>query len=153
MNLNETDTAIRMSRVLRASPATVFQALIRPELLQRWMCPQTFTVDKVEADARPGGRFHIVMRGPDGSVYPASGIYAEVRAPEMVAFSWIWEGDHEMAGVETNIRIELSARGEHTFLLMTHFGLPTDISRTSHRGGWTGALTNLERLFEPGSTP
>lgn len=55
--------------------------------------------------------------------------------------------------VETNIRIELSAQGEHTFLLMTHFGLPTEDERAGHQGGWTGALTNLERLFEPRSTP
>jgi uncharacterized protein YndB with AHSA1/START domain len=54
---------------------------------------------------------------------------------------------------ETNIRIELSAQGEHAFLLMTHFGLPTEDERTGHQGGWTGALTNLERLFEPRSTP
>jgi uncharacterized protein YndB with AHSA1/START domain len=54
---------------------------------------------------------------------------------------------------ETNIHIELSAQGERTFLLMTHFGLPTEDERTSHQGGWTGALTNLERLFEPRSTP
>ena len=53
---------------------------------------------------------------------------------------------------ETNIHIELSAQGEHTFLLMTHFGLPTEDERTGHQGGWTGALTNLERLFEPRST-
>ena len=58
-----------------------------------------------------------------------------------------------MAGVDTNFRIELGAQGEHAFLLTIHFGLPTDDERTSHQGGWTGALTNLERLFEPRSTP
>jgi hypothetical protein len=53
----------------------------------------------------------------------------------------------------TNIRIELSAQGEHTFLLMTHFGLATEDQRTGHQRGWTGALTHLERLFEPRRTP
>ena len=37
----------------------------------------------------------------------------------------------------------MSAQGAHTFLLMTHFGLPTEDERTGHQGGWTGALTNL----------
>ena len=146
------DTAIRMSRVLRASPATVFEALIRPELLQQWMCPETFTVAMVETDPRPGGRFRIGMRKPDGGIYPASGTYTEVRAPKVLAFTWAWEGDHPLAGIETNIRIELSARGEHTFLLMTHFGLPED-ERTGHQSGWTSALNQLERLCEPRSTP
>ena len=40
--------------------------------------------------------------------------------PMMRAHAW------PMAGVETNIRIELGAQGEHAFLLMIHFGLPTD---------------------------
>ncbi len=49
--------------------------------------------------------------------------------------------------------IELSAQGEHAFLLMTHSVLPTGDERTGHQGGWTGALPNLERLSEPRSTP
>jgi glutathione S-transferase len=153
MAIHEADTGVRMSRLLRAPPAKVFQALIRPELLQRWMCPEGGTVDLVEADPRPGRRFHIAMRAPDGKAYVANGSYTEVRPPKLVAFTWTWEEGHELAGVETNVRIELSARGEHTFLLMTHFGLPTEHERTSHQAGWTGALTNLERLFEPGRAP
>jgi uncharacterized protein YndB with AHSA1/START domain len=149
---HDTDTAIRMSRVLRAPPATVFEALIRPELLQRWMCPENFTVALIETDPRPGGHFRIEMRKPDGGIVPATGTYTEVRAPKVLAFTWTWETGDVMAGVETNIRIELSAQGEHTFLVMTHFGLPTEDQRTGHQSGWTGALTNLERLFEPRST-
>jgi hypothetical protein len=52
-----------------------------------------------------------------------------------------------------NSRIEFSAQAEHTFPPMTHFGLPTENERACHQGGWTGALTNRERLFETRSTP
>jgi glutathione S-transferase len=153
MPIHEPDTAIRMTRLLRAAPATVFEALIRPELLQRWMCPEHLTVARVETDPRPGGRFRIEMRKPDGAIYPATGTYTEVLAPKLLAFTWTWEGDeHPTGGIETHIRIELSERGEHTFLLMTHFGLPTESDRTSHQAGWTSVLNQLERLFEPRST-
>lgn len=145
------DTAIRMSRVLRAPPATVFDALTQPELMQRWMCPETLTVTIFEADPRPGGRFRLEMRKPDGTRYPARGTYTEVRAPTLLAFTWAWERDHPLVGVETTVRIELSARGPHTFLLMTHFGLPTEAERIDHHGGWSSALNQLERLFEPGA--
>jgi len=144
---------IRMSRLLRAPRATVFEALVRPELLQRWMCPEGLTVALIETDARPGGRFRIEMREADGSIYPATGTYTEVRAPEALAFTWTWEPGHAMAGVKTHIRIELSTQDEHTLLVMTHFDLPTEDERTGHQDGWTSALTKLERLFEPGSTP
>jgi glutathione S-transferase len=151
MSLHEPDTAIRMSRVLRAPPATVFEALTRPELLQRWMCPESFTVAHVEADARVGGRFRIEMRQSDGRIFPATGTYTELRAPKLLAFTWAWEPEHTLAGVETHIRIELSAQGDHTFLVMRHSGLPTDAERSSHHDGWTSALNQLERLFERGS--
>jgi uncharacterized protein YndB with AHSA1/START domain len=151
MPIHQPDTAIRMSRVLRAPPATVFAALTRPELLQRWMCPENFSVVLVETDPRPGGQFRIVMQKPDGSRYPATGTYTEVRAPTVLAFTWRWESGHALAGVETSIRFELSVQGDDTFLLMTHDGLPTEDERRGHHGGWTGALTNLERLIEPGS--
>ena len=53
------DGAIRMSRVLRAPIATVFDALVRPELLQRWMCPTNYTIARVEADALSGRPFGV----------------------------------------------------------------------------------------------
>ncbi|HET7794557.1 MAG TPA: SRPBCC domain-containing protein [Rhizobacter sp.] len=143
------DTPIHMSRLLKASPATVFQALTQPALMLRWMCPEGLTVVLAQADPRPGGCFRIEMRKPDGSIYPATGTYTEVKAPRLLAFTWAWENEHELAGIETNIRIELSARGEHTFLAMTHTGLPTEGERISHHEGWSSALNQLERLFEP----
>lgn len=150
MSTLEADTAVRMTRLLRAPPATVFEALTRPELLQRWMCPEIYTVARVEADARPGGRFRIEMQRPDGGLVPAHGVYTEVAAPDVLAFTWAWETGG-LAGFETQIRIELSPRGNDTFLVMTHFGLPTDSDRTSHHEGWSSAINNLERLFEPRS--
>jgi len=61
----------------------------------------------------------------DGGIFPATGTYTEVHTPKVLAFTWTWETGHPMAGVETNIRIELSAQGKDTFELMTHFGLPS----------------------------
>lgn len=153
MALFEPETVIHMRRVLRAPPATVFEALVRPELMRRWMCPEFVTLAHVEADARPGGRFRIEMRKPDGVIYPAAGTYLEVRAPEFLAFSWQWDAPHPMAGVATEIRITLTPQGEHTHLLMSHYGLPTDEERSGHHTGWSSALNQLERLYPARSTP
>ena len=41
---------------------------------------------------------------------------------------------HEVVSVsKPYIRIELRAQGEHTFLLMTHVGLPTEDQRAAHQ--------------------
>jgi uncharacterized protein YndB with AHSA1/START domain len=38
-------------------------------------------------DARPGGAIRIHMRGPDGTVYPMTGVYQEVVEPERIVFT------------------------------------------------------------------
>jgi uncharacterized protein YndB with AHSA1/START domain len=151
MNAALSDTAITMTRLLRAAPDAVFDALTRPELMKRWMCPEGLSVRVDEADARPGGRFSLEMRKPDGTRLPASGTYTELRAPTLLAFTWRWQPDHPAQGVETHIRIELSPRGEHTFLHMTHTGLPTEDERAGHHDGWTSALGKLARFVETGA--
>lgn len=154
MSATGADGAIRMTRVLRAPIATVFEALVKPELLQRWMCPTAYTVTKAEADARVGGRFRIEMRKPDGSSHPACGTYTEVSPPNVLAFTWLWDIEgHSMTGIQTRIRIELTEQGRDTHLLMTHFDLPNDTERANHTGGWASVLNNLERVFETGSQP
>jgi len=38
-------------------------------------------------DVRPGGAIRIHMRGPDGTVYPMTGVYLEVVEPERIVFT------------------------------------------------------------------
>jgi glutathione S-transferase len=139
---------LRFERVFRAPPRLVFAAVTEARLIRRWMCPESFEVAEAEADPRVGGRFRVAMRAPDGTVYRVAGEYLEVRPPEAVAFSWTWEPEHTMSGVETRIRVELSEHAEGTLFRMTHSGLPSEAERESHRAGWTGALKHLEALTE-----
>ena len=52
-----------------------------------------------------------------------------------------------MAGIETEITIELTAQAGDTLFVMTHHGLPSEQERQSHQGGWTSAINQLEHLF------
>ncbi len=38
---------------------------------------------------RVGGSWHIVMRAPDGAMYPCRGVYLEIVAPERLVFTSI----------------------------------------------------------------
>ena len=137
---------IVMRRTLKAPPSRVFEALIKPDLIQRWMCPETLTVASIENDPVVGGTFRLVMREADGRTYPAFGTYREIDPPRRLAFSWTWESDM-MAGIETEITIELTAQAGDTLFVMTHHGLPSEQERQSHQGGWTSAINQLERMF------
>jgi len=49
--------------------------------------PHGFTNPVCDLDVRPGGAIRIHMRGPDGTVYPMTGVYNEVVEPERLAFT------------------------------------------------------------------
>lgn len=46
-----------------------------------------FTNPVCELDVRPGGAIRIHMRGPDGTVYPMTGVYQEIVEPERLVFT------------------------------------------------------------------
>jgi uncharacterized protein YndB with AHSA1/START domain len=139
---------LRFERTLPAPRPLVFAAVTEARMLRRWMCPEGFSVTTAESEPEPGGRLRVVMRDPEGKSYAAVGEFLEVRAPELVAFSWTWEPGHTMAGIATEVRIELDEREGGTRLVMTHSGLPDVTERDSHRAGWTGALAKLTDLMQ-----
>ncbi len=76
-----------MIRIFDAPRDLVFKAWTEPDRLQRWWGPKGFTNPRCEVDVRPGGEIRIDMRGPNGVVYPMTGRYVEVQAPERLVFT------------------------------------------------------------------
>jgi len=75
------------SRVFDAPREMVFHAWTEAERLKRWWGPKGFTNPVCEVDARPGGAIRIHMRGPDGNVYPMTGVFQEIVPPERLVFT------------------------------------------------------------------
>jgi uncharacterized protein YndB with AHSA1/START domain/DNA-binding transcriptional ArsR family regulator len=138
---------LRLERRFAAPRRLVFDAVTRPALLRRWMCPEGHAVTEIVAEPEPGGRFRLAMEGPDGRVYRVAGEYREVEPPVRVVFGWTWGAGHSMAAVPTTMTIELFDFEGGTRLVMTHTGLASVAERESHRGGWTEALAKLQRLI------
>jgi uncharacterized protein YndB with AHSA1/START domain len=78
---------VEITRIVDAPRELVFNAWIDPEHLKRWWGPTVFTNPVCEVDARVGGAWHIVMRGPDGAEYPCGGVYQEIVASERLVFT------------------------------------------------------------------
>jgi uncharacterized protein YndB with AHSA1/START domain len=76
-----------VKRVLNAPRELVFQVWTDPAHLARWWGPNGFTTPLCEVDATPGGKIRIDMRGPDGTVYPMTGVFREVTPPERLVFT------------------------------------------------------------------
>ena len=76
-----------ITRVFDAPRELVFKAWTDPRQVARWWGPGRFTVPLCEMDVRPGGAYLIQMRAPDGAIYPTSGVFEEIVAPERLVFT------------------------------------------------------------------
>jgi uncharacterized protein YndB with AHSA1/START domain len=76
-----------LTRVFDAPREVVFKAWTEVERLRRWWGPKGFTNPICEVDVRPGGAMRIHMRGPDGTIYPMTGVYREIVEPERLVFT------------------------------------------------------------------
>jgi uncharacterized protein YndB with AHSA1/START domain len=77
---------MELTRFFRAPRELVWKAWTDVEQLKEWWGPKVFTNPRCEADVRVGGKMHIDMRAPDGTVYPMGGEYEEIVSPEKLVF-------------------------------------------------------------------
>src|SRR3546814_12441013 len=72
---------VTFTRRLAAPRELVFELWTDPKHLAKWWGPNGFTNPVCEFEARPGGRIHIDMMAPDGTVYPMDGVVEEILQP------------------------------------------------------------------------
>lgn len=135
---------LRLERTLAAPRERVFRAWTDAAELARWFAPTDgHTTKVIELEARAGGRYRVAMHAPSGEVHTVTGIFREIRAPERLVFTWVWEGK-DMG--ETLVTLEFQERGNSTVLVLTHELFPTQELRDQHTRGWDGCLGRLATL-------
>jgi uncharacterized protein YndB with AHSA1/START domain len=82
-----TERELTITRIFDAPREVVFKAWTKVERLKRWWGPKNFTNPVCEIDVRQGGAMRIHMRGPDGTVYPMTGVFHEIAEPERLVFT------------------------------------------------------------------
>lgn len=149
------DTA---SRVILASPRTLFRTFLDPEILIGWRAPEGMTAEIRAFDARVGGGYRMVLRyegvdaadhgktrpGEDEVVVEFAEMLAEERVVERVRFV---SDDARYAGTMILTTILEPAR-EGTKLTLKAENVPAGISAADHREGMLSSLRNLARLTE-----
>jgi len=143
----ETGQCLELNRRFEADVARVYKAFADAADVARWFGPQGFACKVLEFDCRPGGRYSVEMTSPEGAVYPLSGAFREVDPPKRLAYSWIWGGDSEMAGMRTEVAIEFIDLGAATEVRLTHDLLPNDAQLDGHRGGWSSSWEDLAEVL------
>ena len=76
-----------IERVFDAPRERVFDVFTQPEHLRKWWGPKMLSVPIAEFDARPGGKFFLGQRGPDGAMHYNAGTVREIERPSRVVFA------------------------------------------------------------------
>lgn len=139
------ETSLRLSRVIKADPETVFRAWTEPDQLKRWSCPEGSTVEDARVDLRVGGKYRIRMRGSEGQIHTAVGTYRQIE-PRRLVYTWEWEEEDQAIG-ETLVTVEFKDLGGETEVVVTHELFPSAEAKSGHEEGWTSCLDRLERMF------
>lgn len=83
------DREIVSTRHFAASPEQLFTAFSDPDRLEQWWGPKDFTTTIQQFDLRPGGRWRLVLHGPDGTDYQNDKEFVEVARPRRIVFRHI----------------------------------------------------------------
>ncbi|HKA08393.1 MAG TPA: SRPBCC family protein [Gemmataceae bacterium] len=114
-----TDREIVMTRVVDAARDLVFEAMTKPELLQRWLLgPPGWTMPVCESDLKVGGTFRHVWRGPEGQEMAMRGVYREIVPPERIVRTESFEFGCEAQGGEQLGTLVLTENGDKTTITL-----------------------------------
>jgi uncharacterized protein YndB with AHSA1/START domain len=144
---NEREIVIR--RLFDAPAEVVFEAWTNPEQLAQWWGPEDFTNPVCELDVRVGGDWRIVMRAPDGAMYPCRGVYLEIVAPERLVFTNIAmddEGTPVLDGLTTVTFEEADGKTKLTLRTSAVALVPGAVEKLAGMDtGWSMSLDRLAR--------
>lgn len=140
------DREIVMTRELDAPRDLVFEAHTSCEHMSRWWGPRKYEVIGCEIDFREGGKWRIVLRGPDGQEHAFRGEYRKIVRPERITWTFEYEGAPGNVGPET---LTLEEHDGKTILTTTSLFDTVEQRDGMLQSGMTeGATETYERLAE-----
>ena len=134
---------IVITREFDAPRALVFRAMTDPAVIPLWWGPARYTTTIDKLDARPGGAWRFVQKGPDGE-FGFRGVFKEIVPPQRVVMTFEWEGLPGHISVNTLV---LEERGGRTFMTSTStFDSREDRDGMVQSGMESGARETDDRL-------
>jgi uncharacterized protein YndB with AHSA1/START domain len=143
--MSTADTTLRMERLIAAPPDLLFSLWVEPAQLIKWWAPDGCEASVDLLDVRPGGLWRTVLRKPDGSHAPASGVYRIVEPPRCLSFTWAWEDESGRRGHETEVTVTFEKTPAGTRLLLVQQRFETEEICDRHTIGWSSAFDRLTK--------
>ncbi|WP_438483056.1 SRPBCC family protein [Oleiharenicola lentus] len=136
-----------LTRVIDAPREKVFTAWTQH--LPRWWGPHGITTPVCEMELRPGGIFRTVMRAPDGTDYPTSGVFLEIVPNQRIVFtdafgpSWTTPEQPFMLGI---ISFEALPEERTRYTAIARHWSANDREKHTQMGFHQGWSESLDRL-------
>ena len=140
------DTEIQMTRVFDAPRELVFEAHTTAEHMSKWWGPRKYEVVSAEWDFRPGGKWRVLHRGPEGDEHGFRGEFREIVPPERIVWTFEYEGAPGQIAVETMTLTEDD--GKTTLTAVSDGGSKEARDAILESGMQEGAAETYDRLEE-----
>jgi uncharacterized protein YndB with AHSA1/START domain len=138
------DRVLVITRVFDAPRELVFKAWTDPKHLVQWMGPRGFRSTIEHSDPRPGGRYRIHMRGPEGDDHWSQGVFREIREPERLVMAGSWaDAQGSPTTPETLLTLTFEEQEGKTKLTLHQAVFESASACEEHRGGWNSTLDRL----------
>lgn len=147
----------RVSRVIGASPAAVYGALLDRSALEAWLPPEGMRGRIERWDPRPGGGFRMVLTYLDAADSPgktsdATDVvdvgFADLVPSERVVHRAVFQADDPAYAGTMTMTWDLAAAGDGTEVTVTATGVPPGIDQAVHEEGIASSLANLAAYVE-----
>lgn len=132
-------TTFNHSRDIPATPVQVFAAISNPERLARWWGPNGFTNTFSDFDFKSGGKWSLVMHGPDGANYPNDNVFGDIIPNQKVVV------EHPMQPV-FRLTIELAPSSTGTLVTWAQTFESDEVARQIEHIVVPANDENLQRL-------
>jgi uncharacterized protein YndB with AHSA1/START domain len=142
------DREIVMTREFDAPRELIFEAHCSCEHMKKWWGPRKYEFETCEIDFRPGGKYYILHRTPDGvEEHGFRGEYREIAPPERIVWTFEWEGMPGHISVDT-LTLEDLGDGRTKMIAHSLFDSKEDRDGMLQSGMEEGAGESYDRLDE-----
>lgn len=139
--------AVRLHRVLRATPERIYRAFLDPDAMVKWLPPNGFTGKVHHLEAKVGGTYRMSFTNfTNGHSHSFGGAYLELVPNERIRHTDKFD-DPNLPG-EMQVTISLKEVSCGTELNILQEGIPDVIPLESCYLGWQESLTLLAKLVE-----
>ena len=140
--------AVRLHRVLRATPERVYRAFLDADAMAKWLPPHGFTGKVHHIDAKVGGTYKMSFTNfSTGHSHSFGGKYLELAPNERIRHTDKFDDPNLPGEMQTTVSLR-KVPPFGTELDIVQEGIPETIPLEACYLGWQESLTLLSQLVE-----